>query len=168
MCAFSFCINPWRGNTFCLVNNFEFLVCPQTTLNYSYLLKSYKIMVTGLSKNTFCMGNKSLVQRGFFKISVSDLLPALRFLSKLYNICNFVSFVFFNKSQWYEEVVTYFTDLEMIEYYQKTCGWNSKSSKTKDYVRNYARYTKLKIISSGLRWDVWLLWEYQNKILIYN
>ena len=50
----------------------------------------------------------------------------------------------------------------------KKCGWNSKSSKTKDYVRNYARYTKLKIISSGLRWDVWLLWEYQNKILIYN
>ena len=24
----------------------------------------------------------------------------------------------------------------------------------KDYVRNYARYTKLKINSSGLRWDV--------------
>ena len=27
--------------------------------------------------------------------------------------------------------VTYFIDSEMIEYYQKTCGWNSKSMKTK-------------------------------------
>ena len=40
--------------------------------------------------------------------------------------------------------VTYFIDLEMIEYYQKTCGWNSKSMKTKNYIRNYARYTMLK------------------------
>ena len=40
--------------------------------------------------------------------------------------------------------VTYFTDSEMIEYYQKTCGRNSKSTKTKSYVRNYARYTMLK------------------------
>ena len=39
---------------------------------------------------------------------------------------------------------TYFTDLEMIEYYQKTCGWNSKSVKTKKYVKNYTRYTMLK------------------------
>ena len=66
------------------------------------------------------------------------------------------------------EVLTYFTHLEMIEHYQKTCSWNSKSSKTKDYVRNYGEYTKLKITSSDLRWDIWLLWEYQNKILIYN
>ena len=27
---------------------------------------------------------------------------------------------------------TYFTDSEMIEYYQKTCGWSSKSTKTKN------------------------------------
>ena len=142
-------LTPEEETLFCLVNNFEFLVCPQTTLNYSYLLKSYKIMVTGLSKNTFCMGNKSLVQRGFFKISVSDLLPALRFLSKLYNICNFVSFVFFNKSQWYEEVVTYFTDLEMIEYYQKTCGWNRSLWKLNGYlmvyIRMYGCYENIKI-----------------------
>ena len=38
---------------------------------------------------------------------------------------------------------TYFTDLEMIEYYQKMCSWNSKSLKTKNYVTNYARYTML-------------------------
>ena len=33
---------------------------------------------------------------------------------------------------------TYLTDSEMIEYYQKMCGWNSKSAKTKNYVTNYA------------------------------
>ena len=40
--------------------------------------------------------------------------------------------------------VTYFTDSEMIEYYQKTCGWNSKSAKIKDYITNNTRYTTLK------------------------
>ena len=40
---------------------------------------------------------------------------------------------------------TYYTDLEMIEHYQKTCDWNSKSTKTKNYVTNYSRYTMLKI-----------------------
>ena len=44
---------------------------------------------------------------------------------------------------------TYFTDLEMIKYYQKTCDWNSKFTKTKNYIRNYARYTMLKIIPYG-------------------
>ena len=43
------------------------------------------------------------------------------------------------KSWWSVEVVRYSTDLEMIEYYQKSCGWNSKSSKTIDCVKNYAR-----------------------------
>ena len=27
------------------------------------------------------------------------------------------------------------TDMGMIEYYQKTCGWNSKSTKTKKYIK---------------------------------
>ena len=40
--------------------------------------------------------------------------------------------------------VTYFTDSEMIEYYKKTCDWNSKSMETKNYIRNYARYAMLK------------------------
>ena len=31
---------------------------------------------------------------------------------------------------------TYFTDSEMIEYYQKRSGWNYKSMKTKNYVYN--------------------------------
>ena len=39
---------------------------------------------------------------------------------------------------------TYFTDLEMIKYYQKMCGWNDMFLKTKTYAANYARYTMLK------------------------
>ena len=34
----------------------------------------------------------------------------------------------------------YFIDLKIFKYYQKACGWNSKSTKTKNYVTNYARY----------------------------
>ena len=51
--------------------------------------------------------------------------------------------------------VTHFTDSEMVKYYQKTWGSNSKSAKTKNYITNYARYTMLK--NHGLWWDVWLL-----------
>ena len=40
--------------------------------------------------------------------------------------------------------VTYFTDSAMIKYYQKTCSWNSKSTKNKNYVKNYDRCTTLK------------------------
>ena len=42
------------------------------------------------------------------------------------------------------EKAIYFTDLEMIKYYQKTCSSNSKFKKTKNYVTNYARCTTLK------------------------
>ena len=41
---------------------------------------------------------------------------------------------------------TYSTDSETIQYLQKTSGSNSKSIKTKNYVRNYARYTTLIIL----------------------
>ena len=40
--------------------------------------------------NIFRAGYKSPVQRGSFKNSAGDLLPALRFLGGLYNFCNFV------------------------------------------------------------------------------
>ena len=40
--------------------------------------------------NILRVGDKSLVQRGFFRTSAGDLLPALRFLGGLYNFCNFV------------------------------------------------------------------------------
>ena len=39
---------------------------------------------------------------------------------------------------------TYFTDSEMIEYYQKPRGWNSKPTKTKNCVTNYTGHAKLK------------------------
>ena len=41
------------------------------------------------SMNILRMGNKSAIQRGFFTNSAGNLLPALEFLSELYNFCNF-------------------------------------------------------------------------------
>ena len=40
--------------------------------------------------NILCAGDKSPVQGGFFTNSAADLLPAVGFLSRLYNFCNFV------------------------------------------------------------------------------
>ena len=40
--------------------------------------------------NNLHVSNKSPVQRSFYKNSMGDLLPALRFLGELYNFCNFV------------------------------------------------------------------------------
>ena len=40
--------------------------------------------------NILCAGDKLPVQRGFSKNGMDDLLPALRFLGRLYNFCNFV------------------------------------------------------------------------------
>ena len=57
---------------------------------------------------------------------------------------------------------TYLTDLEMIEYYQKCVAEIASLQKLK------IPYTTLKNISYGLRTDVWLWSEYQNKTLIYN
>ena len=43
-------------------------------------------------------GNKLLMQRGFFKNSVGNLLPTSRFLGRLHNFGNFVNYIFFNVS----------------------------------------------------------------------
>ena len=40
--------------------------------------------------NILHVGNKSPMQRGFFKKSAGDLLPAQGFLGGLYYFCNFV------------------------------------------------------------------------------
>ena len=45
---------------------------------------------TGLSMNILHAGNRSSVQRGFFKNGAGNLLLALRFLDRLYNSGNFV------------------------------------------------------------------------------
>ena len=51
-----------------------------------------EIANSGLSTNILRTGNKSPVQRGFFKNRMGNLLPALRFLGGMYNFCNFVIF----------------------------------------------------------------------------
>ena len=40
--------------------------------------------------NILGAGDKLPMQRDFFKNSLGDLLPVLRFLGRLYNFCNFV------------------------------------------------------------------------------
>ena len=81
-----------------------------------------EIANSGLSTNILRTGNKSPVQRGFFKNRMGNLLPALRFLGGLYSFCNFVIIFFLMQVMIMCRRVTYFTNLEMIEYYQKTCG----------------------------------------------
>ena len=81
-----------------------------------------EIANSGLSTNILRTGNKSPVQRGFFKNRMGNLLPALRFLGGMYNFCNFVVIFFLMQVMMMCRRVTYFTNLEMIEYYQKTCG----------------------------------------------
>ena len=81
-----------------------------------------EIANSGLSTNILRTGNKSPVQRGFFKNRMGNLLPALRFLGGMYNFCNFVIIFFLMQVMMMCRRVTYFTNLEMIEYYQKTCG----------------------------------------------
>ena len=57
--------------------------------------------MSGLSMNILGAGNKSPVQKDFFKNGTSNLLPALRFLGGLYNFCNFVTVFCLIKSQRY-------------------------------------------------------------------
>ena len=45
---------------------------------------------SGLSMNILRAGSKLPMQRSFFTNSAGDLLPALEFLGRLYNFCNFV------------------------------------------------------------------------------
>ena len=81
--------------------------------------KSYFITDTDLSMNILHAGNILPVQRGFLKNSANDLLPALRFLGKLYNFCSFVITFSLMQVTMICRRVTYFTDLGMIDY-QKT------------------------------------------------
>ena len=47
------------------------------------------LYIPGLSMNILHAGSQSSVQRGFFKNSMGNLLPTIRFLVGLYNFCNF-------------------------------------------------------------------------------
>ena len=53
---------------------------------------AFLIRLTGLPMNILRAGDKSPVQRGFFKNNADDLLPTLRFLGGLYNFCNYIFF----------------------------------------------------------------------------
>ena len=119
-------------------------------------LKNIEFNVIGLSINILHVGDKSPMKRGFFKKSTGYLLPVLRFLGGLYYFCNFVIIFSLMQVTMIWRRVIYFADSEMIEYYQKRCGRNSKT-------------TKLKIISYGLCWGIWLYDCYQNiKINIWS
>ena len=59
-------------------------------------IKNVKILIfeTGLSMNILLVGDKSPVQRSFFKNSKGNLFPTLKFLGGLYTSCNFVIIFF--------------------------------------------------------------------------
>ena len=61
--------------------------------------------------------DKSPMQRGFIKNNAGDVLPALRFLGRLCNVCNFV-IMFSLITMVYRKAIC-FTDLKIIEYCQK-------------------------------------------------
>ena len=105
--------------------------------------------------NILRAGNKSPVQRSFFKNSAGGLLPPiLRFLGGFYDFCNFVIIFSLIKLRWFVEK----------RYILQICKWSNttkkgaveiaKYMKTKKYVKHYARHTTLKI-TYVLRWGVW-------------
>ena len=94
--------------------------------------KMYILRSAGLSMNILHAGNKSLVQRCFFKNSTGNLLHALMEVTMHHMHSTY--------HQWYVEQ----QHILEIQKWQKTCSWNSKSPKTKKYTTNYTRYTMLK------------------------
>ena len=95
------------------------------------------------------------VQRGFFKNNLGDSLPTLSFLSGLYSFCNFVV-IFEGKSRTMIcKKATYFTDLEMIEYYQKMYTRNSiKCMKAKNCLHQIHYAKKFLMFYVKLTYDV--------------
>ena len=55
-------------------------------------------VVTGLSINILCAGDRSPVQGVFSKDSAGNILPTSRFVDELYTFCTFVNYIFFNVS----------------------------------------------------------------------
>ena len=56
--------------------------------NVNFIIKFFP--KSGLSMNILRAGDKPPLQRGFFKNSAGDLLPAQRLPGGLYNACDFV------------------------------------------------------------------------------
>ena len=69
--------------------------------------------------NILGIGDKLPKQRGFFKNNTDDLFTALSFMDGQYNFYNFIIIFPIIKVTMICRRVTYFADLEMIEYYQK-------------------------------------------------
>ena len=94
-----------------------------------------------IEKNSLCKSPPnpfkwifSPAQRGFFKNRAGDLLPALRFLGGL---CNFCNYTFFNHNGMLKSDIFYRFENYWILPKSKQL---KKSTKTKNYVTNYARY----------------------------
>ena len=74
--------------------------------------------VTGLSMNILWKGNRSPAQKGFFKNSAGNLLPALRFHGGLYNFGNY------NFLQWPSNTFYRFGNDQILP---KTCAAETAS-----------------------------------------
>ena len=59
--------------------------------NFACVIFKGYLQVTILSMIVLCAGEKSPMQKGFFKNNMDHLLPALRCLGGLYNFCYFVN-----------------------------------------------------------------------------
>ena len=55
-------------------------------------------VVTGLSTNILCGGDRLPMQGFFSKDSAGNILPTSRFVDELYTFCTFVNYIFFNVS----------------------------------------------------------------------
>ena len=83
------------GDAYSLQNLPSYCISELPVLNE---LKCMEQGSSGLLIYILCAGNNSPMQRDFFKKRVADLLPALRFLGKLYNFLQIFNNIFFNLS----------------------------------------------------------------------
>ena len=80
-----------------MLNNFKKITkstgeykADSSTCTYKKKINLNRYDASDFSMNILGVSIKSPTQKGFFKYSREDLLPALRFLGELYNFCNFV------------------------------------------------------------------------------
>ena len=102
-------------------------------LNQGYRKRFLAQRLTQAFQWIFCVPGINRPCRGFSKNSAGKILPALKFLGELFNFYT-VIFSLIYKSGWYVEA----WHILMIFKWLNT-------TKTKIFVRNYTRYTMLKI-----------------------